>query len=409
MSTGQSALQTLAPEITPMEYQARVEKVRSMMREKNLDAAIIYHDELHMYNGVYLTGYWPTIEAGAVLVPAEGKPYLLGGPEAGPYAMEASVIKDMLSIDCFVVPEEEYPGSEILSVPEAFKRVLGGRKLARLGFVGYEVARHGFVEALRQALPKVEFVDITREYTVMRAVKSETEIAITARTFDLGAEGIRAGIKEVRPGAMEREVVGAAEGRMRSLGIDWFNFRSICAAGPRSNGVVPPATDRKMRAGELLLLGFGPKLRGYSAGTCISIPVDTSPDPKQLQFLVDLADALELTRDALKPGIVGSEIDKIPRQFLTKKGYGDYLAMGFVHTVGLNEFELPFFGPNSQDYLEENLTVCIDISLFGHPLYHGVRHEAGFVIRPDGAESLSEDLEGLIYGLRDPQGEWSRR
>lgn len=395
--------------IDPQEYAERVEKVRSLMRDRDVDAVFIYHDELHMYNGMYLTGYWPTIEAGAVLVPKEGDPVLLGGPEAGPYAREVSVIQDMVSIECFVVPEEEYPGSEILSVPEAFRKILGGRTLRRLGIVGYDMARHGVMRALESALSDVEMVDMTREYTVMRAVKSEAETAIMRRAFDLGAEGLRAGIPLIRPGVREYEIIGAAEGRMRSLGVDGFNFRSLCAGGPRSNGVVPPATGRKLQSGELVLFGFGPKVQGYAAGTCMSLPVDVPPAPEALRFLVDLADALEYTRDALKPGIKGRDIDKVPREFLTKKGYGPYLAMGFVHTVGLNEYELPFFGPNSDDVLEENLTVCIDISLFGHPTFHGARHETGFVLRGDGAESMSESLESLIYSLRDPQGEWSRR
>jgi Xaa-Pro aminopeptidase len=55
---------------------------------------------------------------------------------------------------------------------------------------------------------------------------------------------------------------------MRSLGIDGFNFRGICASGPRSNGVVPLASGKRMQDGELLLLGFSPKHRSYAAGAC---------------------------------------------------------------------------------------------------------------------------------------------
>ena len=47
--------------IPKSEYTERIEKVRKIMRDKKVDATFIYHDELHMYNGCYLTNYWPTI------------------------------------------------------------------------------------------------------------------------------------------------------------------------------------------------------------------------------------------------------------------------------------------------------------------------------------------------------------
>jgi Xaa-Pro aminopeptidase len=72
-----------------------------------------------------------------------------------------------------------------------------------------------------------------------------------------------------------------------------------------------------------------------------------------------------------------------------------------VHTVGLNEYERPFFGPNSDEVLKPNMTVCIDVSMFGHPAFHGSRVEAGYVIREAGAEPLSATLEQLILSQRE--------
>ena len=193
------------------------------------------------------------------------------------------------------------------------------------------------------------------------------------------------------------------------LGAEGFNFRGLVGSGPRSNGVVPPASGKKLQHGELILVGFSPKVQGYSSGVGMTFAVDNPGSDEQMQLLTDLADALQYTRDVLKPGVKGKDVDKVPRQFLTKKGYGDYLSMGFVHTVGLNEYELPYFGPTSENVLEENLTVCIDIAMFEHPTLHGSRHEAGYVITSDGARPLSEELEKMILSYRDPNGIWSQR
>ena len=386
----------IIPEIPKAEYPERIERVRRLMRQHEADAVLVYHDELHMANGCYLTNYWPTIEAGAVLVPPEGEVVLLGGPEAEPYASEVSAVQRMRAVSCFIVPEEEYPGAVILSLPEVFAEALGGRPLRRLGLVGYDILPHGLFEALRDAFPAAEFIDLSRDYEMLRAIKSEAEIAMLAHAFDIGAAGLQAAIPQIRPGASEYAVIAAAEGRMRSLGIDGFNFRGICASGPRSNGVVPPASDKLLQDGELVLLGFSPKHRGYAAGACCTFAVSRPPTAEQGRFIGHLAEALCVARDALKPGLRGREIDAIPRGFLAGLGYGPYLTMGIVHTVGLNEYERPFFGPTSDEVLEPNMTVCIDVSMFGHPVFHGSRVEAGYVIRETGAEPLSSTLEELI-------------
>ncbi len=397
----------IPPEIPRAEFDERVEKVRRLMQAAGVDALFVYHDELNMSNGYYLSNYWPIIETGGVLLPLEGEPLLLGGPEAAAYAREVSVIQNLRAVDVFLVPEEEYPGAVIQTLPEVLAEALGKRPLRRLGVVGYGVMQHGLAVAMHEALPGVEFVDMTREYEVMRAIKSEAEIAVMGYAFEMGAEGLKAAIPYIKPGVTEYTVIGAAEGRMRSLGIEGWNFRGMVASGVRSNGVVPPASFKKMQAGELVLVGFSPKYRGYSSGVACTFAVNHPPTKEQATFLGHLADALEVTRDALKPGKKGKEVDAVPRQFLSNLGYGPYLTMGFVHTVGLNEFERPFFGPNSEEVLQPNLTVCIDISMFGHPVFHGSRLEAGYVIREHGAEPLSRNLEELLLSLRKPDGLWS--
>ena len=395
------------PEIPKSEYAERVEKVRGLMRKHDVEAVFVYTDELQMANACYLTGHWPIIEPAAAFVPLTGDPLLLVGPEAGTYASEISAIQDLRIVDCFIVPEEEYPGAVILPLADVFKDAVAGKNLRRLGLVGYDTLPYGLMEALKDAAGGAQMVDMTRDFEVMRAVKSEAEIAMEAFSFEAGLQGLRAGAPLIKPGVTEFEVIGAAEGRMRSMGIDGFNFRGLCASGPRSNGVVPPATTKKMQADELLLFGFSPKYRGYTAGVSCTYAVQHPPSKEQMQFLGHLAETLKVTAEALKPGMLGKEVDAVPRSFLTDLGYGKYLSMGVVHTVGLNEFERPFFGPNSEDVLELNTTVCIDVSMFHHPVFHGCRIEAGYVIREHGAEPLSQNLHDYLLSLRDPDGLWS--
>ena len=68
----------------------------------------------------------------------------------------------------------------------------------------------------------------------------------------------------------------------------------------------------------------------------------------------------------------------------------------FVHTIGLHEAESPFFGPHSSDVLEPGMTVCIDVSFFGHPEWNGVRIETGYKITAKGPVPLSPKMDKLL-------------
>ena len=132
---------------------------------------------------------------------------------------------------------------------------------------------------------------------------------------------------------------------MRILGANGFGFQTIVAAEERSNGVVPTATERKIKDGEMVLTGLSARYKGY---------------------------------------------------FFDKGGYDRYVVCPFVHTIGLYEAEAPFFGPNSEDVLEKNMTVCIDVSLWGHPRLYGARVETGFVITGGGYRPFSPYMDKLI-------------
>ena len=41
------------------------------------------------------------------------------------------------------------------------------------------------------------------------------------------------------------------------------------------------------------------------------------------------------------------------------------------------------------------MTVCVDVSFFGHPKWHGSRIETGFEITESGARPLSAKMDAL--------------
>ena len=177
-------------EIPISEFQARVVRFQALLQQHNLDAGLVYYDELRSANGVYLSNWVPQFESGAILVPPEGEPCILGGPESEPFAKADATIKKTYNVPVFMVPDEEYPSARILSVGEVMAEALPGRSLRRLGVVGLGVMPHALYEQLTQQLSGVELVDITEPYEQLRWFKSDAEVASIRAAFGIAAQAL---------------------------------------------------------------------------------------------------------------------------------------------------------------------------------------------------------------------------
>lgn len=376
------------------ETKKRIEKVKEILDRKKLDAALIYYDELNIANGWYLTGWCPQFESGAVLVPLKGEALLLGGPESEPFAKMSSAIKETRNFPVFMVPDEEYPNATIIDFKKLNDELkAGGTSIKRLGFVGTATIPHLVYKQLEEGFAGTEFVDITPEYEALRIIKSAWEIENIKKSFemtDLAYDAMKAMIK---PGVYEYEVAAAGEAICRSMGASSFAYTTIVGSGERANAVVPTAINKKMAAGETVMIGIAPRWMGYAGTFGDNLPVSGEFTQDQKDCMNYLRETLRLTKSMLKPGVSGREIDVPGRKYFTEKGLIQYLVCPFAHTIGLMEAEAPFFGPNSDDVLKPGMTVMTDVSFFGHPKFYGARIETGYIITETGCEPMSKKMD----------------
>jgi Xaa-Pro aminopeptidase len=47
---------------------------------------------------------------------------------------------------------------------------------------------------------------------------------------------------------------------------------------------------------------------------------------------------------------------------------------------------------------EPGMTVCVDVSFFGHPEFNGVRIETGYEITPSGPAAMSPMMDRICTG-----------
>ena len=379
------------------EFQRRINNVIGILKAKKLKATLIYYDELNIGNGWYLSGWCPQFESGSILLTDDGNSIILGGPESEPFAKMDSTIKETKNIPVFMVPDEEYPYASIVDFKTVFKEVFGTARIDRLGVVGMGSMPLGVYNLLIEEMEGVELVEITEEYEELRIHKSVYEVGLIKKASQINDEGFKEMLANVREGVSEVFLAGTGEGICRRFGANRFGFQTIVGAGERSNGVVPTATERKLKKGEMVMLGLSARYEGYASAAGVSVVVGGKPDDKQRDYIKMISEAYLISRGMLKPGMVGRDnYAKIKKYFSNKGGYEKYIICPFIHTIGLYEAEAPFYGPNSDDVLEPGMTVCIDTSLFGHPSLNGIRMESGYVITNSGCEPLSPYVDKMI-------------
>ncbi len=378
------------------EAKQRVAAVQELLRGKNLDLALVYYDEFNIGNGWYLTGWCPQFESGAVLVPACGEPMLLGGPESEPFAQQDSAIKETRNFPVFMVPDEEYPNAKIIDFPQLFaelRRTL--KQVRRIGLVGGDRMPAGCYAGITAGFAGVEIVDITNDFLQLRYHKSEWEIQQIGTAFGLADQAFDAMRSACKVGASEIEIAAAGEYAARSRGASGFGFSAIVGSGKRANAVVPTASSKKLLDGELVMLGLAPKWNGYAGVFGDTVPASGVYSARQKECINHLREAFRLTKAMLQVGKSGREIDAPARKYFIEHGLLPYLVCPFVHTIGLHEAESPFFGPNSDDVLTEGMTVCVDVSFFGHPEFNGARIETGYRITAAGPVPFSAKMDAL--------------
>lgn len=344
------------------ETENRIRKVKELLAERKLDAALIYFDELNIANGWYITGWCPQFEKFAILIPKEGEPLLLGGPESEPFAKLSSAIKNTRCFSVFMVPDEEYPNATIIDFKQLYNELRqSGTDIKRIGIVGSSTIPYLVYTQFKQGFENIEFVDITEEYETMRVFKSSWErenILKATQLTDIAYDAMK---QAIRPGVYEYEVAAAGEACCRKKGANSFAYSTIVGSGERAKAVVPTATNKMMQDGELVMIGIAPRYNGYTGTFGDTLPVNGVFTQIQKDCMNYLRETMRLTKAMLKPGISGKELDVPGRNYYKKHNLFDYLVCPFAHTIGLMEAEAPFYGPNSSDVLEPGDLMTMNI------------------------------------------------
>ena len=380
------------PSIPREEYKERVKKVQASMKKEGYDLILTYGNEAEPQFVRYFSNYWPSFETAGVLIPQDGDPLLLIGPESYTYAADRSMIDEICLLKAFRESSEpEYPGKKLDTFNSVFERLLGKNPIKRFGVAGLPLMTIGVYEALSEALSVYGNVKIEKaddRVNNIRMIKTENELAcmraaanITAKTFDYVLENIRVGMTE-------QQVVGLALGKMHELGAERESYPLWVLTGEGSNQAISRPRNKEIKKGDMTFIQIGARVDGYASS--IGRPVVFGKATPEQRELIEVGyKAQSDIIDRLKAGTPACDIAKFHIENVTKMGYGDWLLYGPCHGNGTMEGEAPWIETTSDYLLEENMTFCVDIFLGSAKTKTGLRMEDVICVKKDGAENLT--------------------
>jgi len=228
----------------------------------------------------------------------------------------------------------------------------------------------------------------------MRAVKNKEEISkiyaaqkIAEKTFDhiLGF---------IKPGLTEREIALEAEVYGKTIGAQDTAFSVIVAGG--SNSSMPHAVpgDKKVNAGEFLLIDMGFMVDGYCSDMTRTVAIGHA-SRKQKDVYNTALSAQQAALEKIKPGVLCKDVDAAARGIIDASPYTGLFGHGLGHSLGLEVHETPAFNKINETPLQPGMVMTVEPGIY-IPGEFGVRIEDLIAVTEDGFENLTASPKNLI-------------
>ena len=374
---------------TEQEYKTRLENIRIVMSNNNLDMIIL----TSMHNIAYYTGF---------IYCSFGRPY-------GCMITKNKVTTISANIDASqpwrrsVYDNVIYTDWKRDNYLKAIVSIIGRDEPPKNIGIENDHVTLDMKEKLISIFSFSKFSDVSKYLMDIRMIKSNEEIDIIkngARIADIGGEEI---VKNIKVGATELEIAITGRDKMEreiektypnaEYMDTWVWFQS----GINTDGAHNPKTSRKLISGDILSLNAFPMISGYYTALERTLFLNEIDDASLKAWEANVKihkRGLEL----IKPGVKCSDICHELNDLFAELGYLQYRTFGYGHSFGVLSH---FYGRESglelrediDKALEPNMIVSMEPMIMipeGKPGAGGYREHDILVIKENGAENITK-------------------
>lgn len=363
----------VAPAISADEYQQRMERARTLLREQHVDAVLITAGtSLRYFTGIA----WGASERlVGMLLTASGDPIVICP------GFEVGSLTAVLRIPADVRLWEEHENPQQL-VADAL-RERGAGSLALDPAAPYVVA-----ERLRAVLGGKPLSDASAIVDGCRMCKSQAELALMkqATAMTLQVHRLAAGL--MREGISRTELVRFIDDAHRALGAD--NGSTFCIVQFGQATAYPHGIpgEQYLAENELVLIDTGCTVQGYHSDITRTYIFGRANAEQQRIWELEQA-AQRAAFEAIRPGVHCEIVDAAARAVVERAGLGpDYRLPGIPHRTGhgcgLSIHETPYLVRGDQTELRPGMC-CSNEPMIVVPDRFGVRLEDHFYVTEEAA------------------------
>lgn len=354
--------------MTLFDYQTRLDRARSEMEKRNVDALLVSLGS----DLPYLTGYSAMpLERLTMAIIRRDAPVVLVVPELE--APRVEPVPDVFEIRPWAETDD----------PIAIVAALAGRsRTIMIGDHTWAV----FLLALQGRLPTADFISARPLTEALRVIKEPAEIELLRRA-GASADTVAALLADHSfTGRTELQVSREVSDLLEENGTDVAGF-AIVASGP--NGASPhhEPGNRVIGEGDAVVIDFGGTVGGYGSDTTRMFHVG-EPSAKYLEVHGVVAAAQEAGVGAVRPGVSAESVDAAARAVIADAGYGDFFIHRTGHGIGLDGHEDPYIVSGNEQEILPGMAFSIEPGIY-LPGEFGVRIEDIVVCTETGAERMN--------------------
>ena len=374
---------------TEQEYKTRLENLRIVMSNNNLDMIIL----TSMHNIAYYTGFiYCSFGRPYACVITKNKVTTISANIDASQPWRRSVYDNVIYTDW---KRDNYL--------KAIVSIIGRDEPPKNIGIENDHVTLDMKEKLISIFSFSKFSDVSKYLMDIRMIKSNEEIDIIkngARIADIGGEEI---VKNIKVGATELEIAIAGRDKMEreiektypnaEYMDTWVWFQS----GINTDGAHNPKTSRKLISGDILSLNAFPMISGYYTALERTLFLNEIDDASLKAWEANVKihkRGLEL----IKPGVKCSDICHELNDLFAELGYLQYRTFGYGHSFGVLSH---FYGRESglelrediDKVLEPNMIVSMEPMIMipeGKPGAGGYREHDILVIKENETENITK-------------------
>lgn len=343
--------------------QNRLKNVRLLMEQQNIRQLIVTAPQSIWY----LTGQW--------VQPMDRLDALIIGPED-------------CRLLCYMLAQAYCEGCETVVYTDESQTVEQLSRLLQAVPTGVDGALHArFLLPLLEARSDIAFrasacVEQARsrkdgmEMDRLRNASQVTD-AVLADAFARLTEGIT-----------ERQFSKTVADAFERAGAGIFEGSPMCAFGEGTAEPHHSPGNRKLRAGDAVLVDTGMRIGGYYSDMTRTV-FFREADPEQQHVYDVVRQANKAAINAAEPGVFIAELDRAARSVIEQAGYGEYFTHKTSHGLGIDFHEEPFDRPHRHIPVQPGMCFTIEPGIY-LPGRFGVRIEDALLMGEHGAEVLNQ-------------------